>query len=31
MINYAGQSVWLGLSAKGEAKKDLTGFVITDY
>ncbi len=31
MINYAGQKVWLGLSAKGKAKEDVSGFVIREY
>ena len=31
MIKYKGQGVILGLRAKGDAKKDKTGFVITKY
>ena len=31
MIKYKGQGVILGLRAKGDAKKDKTNFVITDY
>lgn len=31
MIEFKNKAVWLGLTAKGKAKKDKTGFVITDY
>ena len=31
MIKYAGQGVILGLTAKGKAKNDTSGFVITEY
>jgi len=31
MIKYKGQGIILGLKAKGDAKKDTSGFVITNY